>query len=195
MDVFSVVIIMAGICGLAMVLGGIWLIYKGAITLAATPAADAITLEFRKQFRLHSQAPGLAFFIVGLMFVACALWFSRPPRPPLPIELEGELDGTNSDTKVFATSQQWMLTLSSTGEFKAKIVPDITYLVIDASSPGCDPIQTIVDTREQKDGKVHIDKLRFVKRIEGNPIPQNDVLPAPVALPPPDAAPSYGVAK
>jgi len=67
MTVFDIVVLIAAACGLAMVVGGIWLLARGAITLAATPKTDALTLEWKKQFRINTQVPGLAFFLVGLI--------------------------------------------------------------------------------------------------------------------------------
>ena len=63
MTVFELVALVAAIAGLAMVIGGIWLVAKGILTMAATPQADALTVELKKQFRLRTQVPGLAFFL------------------------------------------------------------------------------------------------------------------------------------
>jgi hypothetical protein len=42
---FELVALIGALCGIAMVLGGRWLIAKGALTFAATPRTEALTLE------------------------------------------------------------------------------------------------------------------------------------------------------
>jgi len=192
MDTFSMIAIIAASCGLLMVLGGMFLIYKGAMTLAATPAVDAITIEFRKQFRLSSQVPGLAFFIVGLLFVVIALWFCRPPQP---IDLVGNLEGTSTPVTIFVSSPQWHLQQSSTGEIRGRIVPDITYLLIEAVAPGCETIHGSVDTRNVKDGKVEIGKLKFIRKVDAVTLNAADISAVPFVPAPVNAAPAYGVSK
>jgi hypothetical protein len=192
MDVFSIAIIISVVCGLSMVIGGIFLIYKGAMTLAATAAADAITIEFKKQFRLHSQVPGLAFFIVGLLFIIVALLFCRPPRP---IDLGGILEGASGPVTIVVSSQSWPLPPQSAAEIRGRITPDITYLVIEAVSPGCTPIQELVDTRNVKGGKVQIPKLHFIRKVDEVTSNPANISSVPFALPGMNAPPSYGVAK
>jgi hypothetical protein len=192
MDVFSIAIVVAVICGLVMVVGGIVLIYKGAMTLAATPAVDAITIEFKKQFRLSSQVPGLAFFIVGLLFVVVALWFCRPPRP---IELYGTVNGSQEHVQIIVSSQRWPLQPSSTGEINGRIVPDMTYLLIEANAPGCDPIQEPIDTRRMKDGKIILGNIHLTRRVEQVAVNNANISPVPFDVPPLRSPAAYGVAK
>lgn len=194
MDVFPIAIIGAIACGLAMVLGGILLIYKGAMTLAATPAVDAITIEYKKQFRLNSQVPGIAFFVVGLMFVFVALWFCRPPPPPRPIDIEGKLAGDAGSVTIVLTSARWQLQ-SSSEHIAGRIVPDMTYLLMEANSPGCEPVQRPIDTRKVKGGKVELGELHFTKKVDGVVANPANISPLPFQAPPANTPGAYGVTK
>lgn len=192
MDVFSIAVIMAVLCGLAMVLGGILLIYKGAMTLAGTPAVDAITIEFKKQFKLNSQVPGVAFFIVGLLFVVVALWFCRPPRP---IELEGRFKGSDAPVTIVVSSPRWHLQPSSTGVIRGRIVPDMTYLVVEAFAPGCEPLQEPIDTRKVMGGKVELGEFHLVRKVDGVTLNPSNISSIPFQVPPANAPEAYGVAR
>ena len=69
----DIVIVLAGVCGLLMVVGGLGLFYKGAITLQVASQNQAVKIEFFKQFKLTTQYPALAFFVIGLAFTGLSV--------------------------------------------------------------------------------------------------------------------------
>ncbi len=137
---FEIVALLGAVAGFSMILGGMWLVAKGIITLQATPAADALTIEWKKRFRINTQVPGLAFFLVGLIFISTSLWFLRPPAV-VPIEFEGQIKGVGVDSPVsiLVRPTNWEIPSATTGEISGKVYPDLTYLVIYVNAPGYEP--------------------------------------------------------
>jgi len=143
MTVFEVVALIAAFCGFAMVLGGIWLMAKGVITLAATPKTDALTIEWKKQFRMNTQVPGLAFFMVGLLFVWVALR-SLHPADIVPIEFEGTIKGVEEPVSILVRPHAWELPSTTSGEITGKIYPDLSVLVLVVNAPGYQPYSKLI---------------------------------------------------
>ena len=81
MSTHDLVSIVAALCGLFMVVGGLFLLYRGTITLSETPVEDAVSVEFRKMFKLKTQYPALGIFVIGLAFVATAMILTRDDAP------------------------------------------------------------------------------------------------------------------
>lgn len=148
MTVFEIVVLISAICGLFMIAGGIWLVGKGAITLGAIPQAEALTIEWKKQFRIHTQAPGIAFFLVGLFFLFFSLKYSRPPDV-VPIEFRGQVTNVSSPITVLASPSKWPIPTTSNGVVDGKIYPDLSKLVIVATAPGYVPFTTIVSMQDK----------------------------------------------
>ena len=78
MSIFDYAVILAALAGLIMVIGGIVLIYKGALVLASTDSGTALSIEWKQDFRLNTQAPGIAFFLLGLIFSSISIYASKP---------------------------------------------------------------------------------------------------------------------
>ena len=67
MSVFDLVLLTGPICGILMVLGGIILLYKGAISLNVASEEGAFTVEFKNELRITTQYPALGIFVIGLL--------------------------------------------------------------------------------------------------------------------------------
>lgn len=67
------------ICGLLMVIGGMILLYTGAISLNKTSKEEAASVEFNRLFRLTTHYPALGLFVIGLAFIGTSVFLSRPP--------------------------------------------------------------------------------------------------------------------
>jgi hypothetical protein len=180
MSTFDTVVIAAALCGVVMVGGGIALLWKGAITLAATPEATALSIEFKKQFRMNTQVPGIAFFVVGLVFIVVALYASKPTGV-VPIDLQGEVLGVKAPVSVGA-STKWHLDSFSSGAIRGRIYPEVTTLVIEVSAPGYVPVTTPIEIKPGIQQAV-IGKFQLEKRIDE--IPANPGRIAPVQFKPP----------
>lgn len=139
MTAFELVAIIGAACGVAMVLGGIWLIAKGQLTLAATPHTDALTLEWKKQFRMSTQVPGIAFFVIGLVFVVVPLGFLKPAAL-VPMEFEGEIKGVEEPVSISVRpTTNWELPGTSTGKINGMIYPDLSVVLLVINAPGYEP--------------------------------------------------------
>ena len=139
MVAFEIIAIIGAACGVAMVLGGIWLIAKGQITLAATPHTDALTIQWKKQFRMSTQVPGIAFFIIGLTFVVVPLVLLKPPAL-VPLEFEGEIKGAEEPVSISVRpTSSWELPGTTAGKVNGMIYPDLSVVLLVINAPGYEP--------------------------------------------------------
>jgi hypothetical protein len=185
MNAFEIVALMGSAAGLSMVLGGIWLVAKGVITMAATPKADALTIEWKKQFRMNTQIPGLAFFLVGLMFIAVSLYFLQPHEIE-PIEFEGQLKGVDEQVSIFVRPTTWELPGdSATGQISGKVYPDFSILVLMVNAPGYEPLikPVKINLGGQRVAKLGTLELRRSKVKESDL--QKSIAPIPFSAPDP----------
>jgi hypothetical protein len=123
-------------CGIIMVVGGILLLYKGAIKLEVASKDPALTLEvFEKQFKLTTHAPALGLFVIGLLFIGLAIYFGRETTAT-PIELKGETGVTDEPVTVFVLSRWGVPAVG--GSVHHVLRPHLDVLWIDISAPGYD---------------------------------------------------------
>jgi hypothetical protein len=193
---FEVVAILGAFCGTAMVVGGIWLVAKGVITLAATPQAQALTIEWKRQFRINTQVPGLAFFIVGMLFISISLRFLQPD-PVLPVELVGELRGMDQPWLLSIRPQNsWEQRGSATRTFSTKIYPEVSSLVIEVTAPGYEPFEKSIPISGKTKRLENIGILELRRKVVKADISQSvATLPFQVEPPGPEPRPSFGAAR
>lgn len=98
MNAFNIAIYASLFCAVAMILGGIWLLAKGTIKLSEAGKEGALSVELFNKIKLNTGYPALAFFIIGLFFIALAMWFSKP-ADVLSLNIDGKLniDGDPSE--------------------------------------------------------------------------------------------------
>jgi hypothetical protein len=99
MNPFNIVIYGSLFCAIAMILGGIWLLAKGAIKLSEEGKnPGGLTVEVFNKIKVNTGYPALAFFIIALFFIALAMWFSKP-ADVLSLNIDGKLniDGDPSE--------------------------------------------------------------------------------------------------
>lgn len=187
MSVFEIAVLLAAICGLSMVIGGIFLIYRGAMTLAATPHADAITIEFKKQFRINTQAPGIAFFLVGLIFVGIALYASKPTGV-IPIDISGEVTGVSQPVTVII-SKKWPLETFSGGKISHQVYPDMKGSTFEATAPGYLPFTARIDLNQSI---ASIGTVRLTKSVDEIKARAENIPALTFAAPPVEKQGSFG---
>jgi hypothetical protein len=196
MNAFQIVALMGSAAGLAMVLGGIWLVAKGVITLAATPATEALSIEWKKQFRLNTQVPGLAFFLVGLLFISVSLVFLKP-ADVTPIEFEGQITGVNADEQVsiLVRPSNWELPGNSTGLISGKVYPDFSLLVLVISAPGFEPFSKPVKVNLEGQRIAKLGTVELKRKLKASEL-QKQIVPIAFDTPAPSAAaPAFGEAQ
>lgn len=192
MSAFEVVALVGALAGLSMVLGGIWLVAKGVITMAATPRADALTIEWKKQFRMNTQVPGLAFFLVGLLFIAVSLIFLKPSAID-PIEFEGRLKDVDEPVSILVRPANWELPSNSTGEISGKVYPDFSFLVLVVNAPGYEPLTKPVKIDAEGHRMARLGTLELRRKVKESDLEKRV---APLPFPPPAgpaaAGPAFG---
>ncbi|MEH6597187.1 MAG: hypothetical protein V7736_16755 [Colwellia polaris] len=157
MNMFDIAIFCAAIAGLIMVIGGIILIYKGALVLASTDPSSALTIEWKKEFRLNTQAPGIAFFIIGLLFTLTSIFASKPTEIE-PINIIGKVAEISEPITIAARSSKWILVGGSDGVVKGKIRPYVEAITLEISAPGYKPINIVHILDELKDRTIHFEQ-------------------------------------
>lgn len=134
-SIHEVSILFAAIAGFCMVIGGMWLIYKGALILAGTDKSTALSIEWKKDFKLNTQAPGIAFFLIGLMFSSLAIYASKQDDAA-PIFIEGKFDGVTELVTVTIIPSNWAVISGSNGVLDGKFTPDTERVLLKISAPG-----------------------------------------------------------
>lgn len=115
------------------------MIAKGQLTLAATSHTDALSIEWKKQFRMSTQVPGIAFFVIGLVFVVLPLVFLKPAAI-VPMEFEGEIKGVEEPVSILVRpATNWELPCTTTGKVNGKIYPDLSFVLLVINAPGYEP--------------------------------------------------------
>ena len=173
--------ILGGIlCGIAMVVGGIALLYKGAIRLEAASKDPALTVDlFNKQFSLATRVPALGLFVIGLLFVIASMYVAKATDVPR-IPVTGEVDGVDEPITVTAHTE-WML-MAPQHEVTDVLRPSLDVLWIRIAAPGFQPFEKsfMRDTMngQIKLGNVHLE--RVVPKIEPKAA---NIAPAPFEAP------------
>lgn len=199
MSAHDIAILFSAIAGFCMVIGGMLLIWKGAIVLAGTDSSTALSIEWKKDFKLSTQAPGIAFFILGLSFSSIAIYFSIPiaPKPTDPIYISGTFDNVNEIVTITAVPSGWEVTSGSNGVVEGKFIPDTEILNLKFSAPGYQPAQIPQNLSKTKDRVIKFDKpFKLIK----SPVPtieskQENIKAATESLPPLGSQPSFGAAQ
>ena len=179
-DTFSLTVMIAAIAGFVMIAGGIALLWKGAITLAATPGTTAIAIEYRKMLKVNTQVPGIAFFVIGTsLLLAAPLLASRNLMSRF--ELSGMTEGIDTPVTVLAV-KKWYLNTFSDGEIHDTLYPDTSTLELNVTAAGYRAYSKWISLKNGSDialGSIKLDKV--IDRIEADPAKI-----APVNYSPPD---------
>ncbi|MFL5493620.1 MAG: hypothetical protein ACJ8DC_04450 [Gemmatimonadales bacterium] len=172
MPILAIVVLLTATCGIIVVAGGIYLLAKGAITLAATSPADALTIEWQKKFRVNTQVPGIAFFVIGLCFVGAALYAASPPEL---IDLQGEVHGVDGPVTVIIRSEPLHPAVFGDGAIRYRFYPDFSVLTLEASAPGYEPMPVPVELSHGT--LVNVGTIQLRKKIQ-------EIAPKPESIQP-----------
>lgn len=160
-DVFGLTLIIAAIAGLIMIAGGIALLWKGAITLAATPGTTAISMEYRQMFKFSTQVPGIAFFAIGTILLLAAPLIAKTVFVA-PVELTAVAPNVDTPVSV-VVSRKWNLNTFSDGEINDVFYPDTSTLYLEVIASGYEPYSQPIDLTKGR--KITLGSLKLVKRI------------------------------
>jgi len=171
MTPFDLAVIMAGACGLIMVTGGIFLLYKGAISLSKTSGQEAASLEFKKMFKLTTHYPALGLFIIGVAFMALALSFSKPKSDDeltIKGQVKGEFDP--GSLLVFVTVDKEAISRVDTdGRVRVSITPSVDALYLRISCPGYKETIKKVEIKDSRFGVISIGEIVLANKVVEKP--------------------------
>lgn len=197
MGMFDIAILLASIAGLCMVVGGIVLIYKGALVLAATDRANALSIEWKQDFRMSTQVPGLAFFIIGLVFSVVSIYASKPSVTD-PVKVDGQVKAVDQHIVIMAKSEFGGLSVDSNGAVMGQVHPNMETIIVEITAPGYEPFAEVYRLSELKNRTISFDHpVQLEKKEEEIVGRQMNILnpPAGVDLPPITASASFGAAQ
>lgn len=191
METYDYTILGGTICGIVMVIGGIVLIYKGALKLEVASKDPALTLEvFKKHFTLTTNVPALGIFVIGLLFIGLSIHFAKITAAT-PIELKGKTEGVTEPVTVCLRSE-WGIPAPQ-GKVHTTLRPHLDVFWIYISAPGYEPY---CDSYSKEDTAKGVDFGIVTLRRKIEPIEQNEenIIPLPhgTEVPPLTEGGSFG---
>lgn len=183
MNTYALTNLGSTLCGIVMVIGGILLLYKGAIKLEVASKDPALTVElFERQFKLTTQAPALGLFIIGLLFVSLANYYALQTVPiPVevtPIEVIGNAAGVEKDAQVTVEmSVQWGPYESTSPQIHHVLRPHLDTLQATVTAAGYEEVSRSKPVTKARKGdkivaEVDLGEVRLKKVVdfmEANP--------------------------
>ena len=191
MTTYDLAIIGGTASGIIMVLGGIVLLYKGAIKLEVASRDPALTVEmFERRLKLTTHAPALGLFIIGLLFVALSIYFAQPPIVN-EIPVKGIVENIEDNITVKVKSKDWDVEAHK-GKVHDVIHPNLDVLWVVISAPG---YREHAQDFELRKGGVDLGKIQLEKAIETIESDERNIvgLPDTVKFVPLDSEKRFGI--
>jgi len=182
MTPYDITIIAATFCGIMMVAGSLFLLYKGAIKLEVASKDPALTIDmFKDKFKLTTHVPALALFVIGLAFVGLSIYAARETTAT-PIKVKGEAAARGEEVKVFFRSE-WPIPVAGE-KILAVLRPQLDVLQLVISAPGYQPYFQCYSKRDIEKGLDFgtVQLVRAVAKIDTNP---ENIEPLPPGVNPP----------
>jgi len=194
MTTYDLAIIGGTASGIIMVLGGIVLLYKGAIKLEVASQDPSLTVEmFEKKLKLTTHVPALGLFVIGLLFVISAIYFAQTTTVKA-IPVIGKAENVEEEIDVIIKSE-WPVSAHQ-GHVQAVIRPQLDVLWVVISAPGYNQ-RTLVFKKEDFIKGVNLGTVQLEKTME-KPDPNENIieeLPANFRNISLDAGKTFGIGK
>ena len=135
---FDVVVLASPICGLIMVIGSMFLLHKGIITLSQASKEQALSIEFKKTIKISSHYPAIALFMLGGVFVFTPIIILSSAQKTFAINgtvyvfPEGEMQ----NVRIKLIGGPWGVEPGSDGSVNGEISPSLKKLRLEVSAPG-----------------------------------------------------------
>ena len=182
MDTYDLLLLAGSLCGIIMVLGGILLLYKGAISLNQVSGEEAFTIEFKKELRLSTQYPALGIFMIGLSFVVFSVWMGKPELHKLTVKATTEQ--VSEPVNITLKANSWQSSLRHTGEVLESFYPDVDTIQIVVSAPGYEPHIKTVQISSLEEGTADLGKISLDQKISIKDISLPNNIDPLVGVPP-----------
>jgi hypothetical protein len=192
MTTYDFTIIGGTVCGIIMVLGGIVLLYKGAIKLEVASKDPSLTVEmFERKLKLTTHAPALGLFVIGLLFVFLAIYFAQTTTAK-PIPVRGKAENIEEEISVIAKSE-WHVAAHQ-GHVQDVIRPQLDVLWVVISAPGYNE-HILCYNKEDFIKGVNLGKVQLVKAMEKLDPNENNIEAFPPGFKdtPLDAEKTFGI--
>jgi hypothetical protein len=163
LNAFDVILIMCAAMGVAMVLGSMFLLYRGVIKLSEKAGVSTLEAQFKNEIRVNIRNPALGLFAIGFFFFCLALYFAKA-QEGAPVIVSGHINIADvSGLKVSLKADQWSIPVSSGGEIFATIQP-LEKLEIEITAEGYKPRTWLHQLRpdETRNGHLQIPTAEFV---------------------------------
>lgn len=182
MTTFDVVVIVGSMCGLVMVIGGIFLLAKGIINFKGSQQ-DAASVSFKDVFKVSTSYPALGLFVIGLGFIIIAGYFSKPAQNEF--KITGHVSVDEPDTlNVMVTVPPWIGKAYADGQILAAISPRTDVLEIRVSCPGYKQVELPIKTGSSKLGTISVGEIKLTKVADKPRFNPENITPAADNLPP-----------
>lgn len=177
MDTFDLLLLAGSLCGIIMVLGGILLLYKGAISLNNVSGEEAFTIEFKRELRISTQYPALGIFIIGLSFVAFSVWMGKPELNKLTVK--AKTVDISEPVSITLKANSWKSSLQHTGDVLETFYPDVDTIQIVVSAPGYEPHIKTVQISSLKKGTADLGNISLYQKVSRTEISGGNIEPLP----------------
>src|SRR6266700_5740197 len=118
---FDLILILCGVTGLVMIVGSIFLLYKGVVKLGEKSAGTALEADFKNQLKVNVRNPALGLFAIGFSFFLLALYYGKPGEGG-PLVISGRIRVADAGgILVKLKSEEWPMQVSSKGTIYATI--------------------------------------------------------------------------
>ena len=171
-----------------MVIGAIWLLRTGAIQLSeAAKGGKGINVDILNKIKIHTSYPAVGLFIIGLLFLLMAVWFSKPALS-MPLNVVGEIKDVDPNAvtiKIEPANMAIDCTPDSNGSIDRLFHADFQSVHVVINAAGYDPpfLQYTLRIRAQQIALPS--KLKFTKIASTSPSPgQIQPLPSAAQIPP-----------
>ncbi len=135
---FEIIILIGAVCGVIMVIGSMFLLYKGSISLKDASEKEALSIEVINEIKLSTRYPALALFVIGFIFFISAAWFAKEGDTKK-ITLAGTVSSPDklSDIEIHLSAGPWKQNISDdSGTFSILFYPNVKSLKATIVAPG-----------------------------------------------------------
>lgn len=174
MATFDFLLLTGSLCGIMMVLGGILLLYKGAISLNNASNEEAFTVEFKKELRISTQYPALGIFVIGLLFVAFSAWQGKPQVQK--VVLKANVPGVLEPVAIKLEAGSWISKFTYQGNIQETFYPNMDSFHVILSAPGYEEHKKTVQVTSLSNGFIDLGDVQMRQEVSEAELSRNGII-------------------